>query len=240
MFSLHLISVVIFLLLFVVCCCFFDTKHLNKKGSLELPFATVLNPNVGSNSKGILHHTAMVAKSFALGGVAGAVGATFVYPIDLVKTRMQNQRKLVAALPSSLASAETILYSSSWDCFRKTVRNEGFLGLYRGIGPQLIGVAPEKALKLVVNDVLRSAFSKKSEETKGLDSLNTINLPMEILAGAGFNFFFFFFAFFLFFLFCFVLRCWGFASDCDESSRNCENSSASDGRAKGGCFQGSI
>jgi solute carrier family 25 (mitochondrial aspartate/glutamate transporter), member 12/13 len=51
-----------------------------------------------------------------------------------------------------------------------------------GIGPQLVGVAPEKALKLVVNDLLRSAFSNKAED--GLE-LNTINLPMEILAGAG-------------------------------------------------------
>lgn len=31
-------------------------------------------------------------ENFMLGAVAGAVGATAVYPIDLVKTRMQNQR----------------------------------------------------------------------------------------------------------------------------------------------------
>jgi len=29
---------------------------------------------------------------FTLGSIAGAAGATAVYPIDLVKTRMQNQR----------------------------------------------------------------------------------------------------------------------------------------------------
>lgn len=32
------------------------------------------------------------AYRFTLGSVAGAAGATAVYPIDLVKTRMQNQR----------------------------------------------------------------------------------------------------------------------------------------------------
>ena len=72
--------------------------------------------------------------SFALGSVAGAIGATFVYPIDLVKTRMQNQRKVVGE----------VLYKNSWDCFRKVLKNEGFKGLYRGLGPQLVGVAPEK------------------------------------------------------------------------------------------------
>lgn len=32
------------------------------------------------------------AYRFFLGSIAGACGATVVYPIDLVKTRMQNQR----------------------------------------------------------------------------------------------------------------------------------------------------
>ena len=52
-----------------------------------------------------------------------ATGATAVYPIDLVKTRMQNQR---GSLPGE------IMYKSSIDCFVKVVRNEGVFGLYRG------------------------------------------------------------------------------------------------------------
>ena len=52
-----------------------------------------------------------------------AAGATAVYPIDLVKTRMQNQR---AVLPHER------LYANSLDCFFKVIRNEGPLGLYRG------------------------------------------------------------------------------------------------------------
>ena len=52
-----------------------------------------------------------------------ATGATAVYPIDLVKTRLQNQR-------GSLAGE--VMYRNSFDCFVKVVRGEGFLGLYRG------------------------------------------------------------------------------------------------------------
>ena len=52
-----------------------------------------------------------------------AAGATAVYPIDLVKTRMQNQR---AVLPHER------LYANSFDCFFKVIRNEGPRGLYRG------------------------------------------------------------------------------------------------------------
>jgi solute carrier family 25 aspartate/glutamate transporter 12/13 len=47
---------------------------------------------------------------------------------------MQNQRSTVVG---------QLLYQNSMDCARKIFRNEGFLGFYRGLGPQLIvGVAP--------------------------------------------------------------------------------------------------
>jgi len=84
---------------------------------------------------------------FALGSVAGACGATAVYPIDLVKTRMQNQR--------TGSYIGELMYRNSFDCFKKVVRHEGFTGLYRGLVPQLLGVAPEKAIKLTMNDLAR-------------------------------------------------------------------------------------
>lgn len=101
---------------------------------------------------------------FALGSVAGAFGAFMVYPIDLVKTRMQNQRS---------ANPGQRLYNNSIDCFRKVIRNEGFRGLYSGVLPQLVGVAPEKAIKLTVNDLVRRALGKDGE----------ITLTSEIIAG---------------------------------------------------------
>ncbi|KAL2119524.1 hypothetical protein VTJ04DRAFT_6485 [Mycothermus thermophilus] len=93
------------------------------------------------------------AYNFALGSLAGAFGAFMVYPIDLVKTRMQNQRG---------ADPGQRLYTNSIDCFKKVVRNEGFLGLYSGVGPQLVGVAPEKAIKLTVNDLVRGWLTDKN------------------------------------------------------------------------------
>lgn len=52
-----------------------------------------------------------------------ATGATAVYPIDLVKTRLQNQRGGLAG---------EIMYKNSLDCFWKVLRGEGIVGLYRG------------------------------------------------------------------------------------------------------------
>jgi solute carrier family 25 aspartate/glutamate transporter 12/13 len=91
-----------------------------------------------------------------------------VYPIDLVKTRMQNQRS---------GRVGELLYKNSIDCAKKVVKNEGFKGLYSGVLPQLIGVAPEKAIKLTVNDLVRSHFSNKTT--------GEIWLPHELLAGGA-------------------------------------------------------
>ncbi|XP_014601867.1 PREDICTED: calcium-binding mitochondrial carrier protein Aralar1 isoform X4 [Polistes canadensis] len=91
---------------------------------------------------------------FVLGSIGGAVGATVVYPIDLVKTRLQNQR--------TGSFIGELMYRNSLDCLRKVMRHEGFFGLYRGLLPQLMGVAPEKAIKLTVNDFVRDKFMDKN------------------------------------------------------------------------------
>ncbi|KAH8891398.1 mitochondrial carrier [Thozetella sp. PMI_491] len=103
-------------------------------------------------SQQVLHRIFESSYNFMLGSVAGAFGAFMVYPIDLVKTRMQNQRG---------ASPGQRLYTNSIDCFRKVIRNEGVRGLYSGVLPQLVGVAPEKAIKLTVNDLARKYFTDK-------------------------------------------------------------------------------
>ncbi|KAI0094463.1 mitochondrial carrier [Irpex rosettiformis] len=123
-------------------------------------------PIEASTTMHIVHGVAHSIYNFALGGIAGAFGATIVYPIDLVKTRMQNQRSTVVG---------QLLYKNSMDCVRKVLHNEGFLGFYRGLGPQLIGVAPEKAIKLTVNDFVRS---------RAMDpETGRIKLRWELLAG---------------------------------------------------------
>ncbi|PRD32489.1 UNVERIFIED_CONTAM: aralar1 [Trichonephila clavipes] len=75
---------------------------------------------------------------FVLGSIAGAAGATVVYPIDLVKTRMQNQR--------TGSYIGELMYRNSFDCAKKVIRHEGFTGLYRGLIPQLVGAGASQVM----------------------------------------------------------------------------------------------
>lgn len=101
------------------------------------------------------------------GSIAGIVGVTCVFPIDLVKTRLQNQQVGPGVKP---------LYNNIFDCASKTFRNEGFFGMYRGSGVNLLLITPEKVIKLVGNDFFRHIL--KNEK-------NQLTLPREILAGGG-------------------------------------------------------
>ncbi|KAI4290097.1 MAG: hypothetical protein L6R35_000617 [Caloplaca aegaea] len=134
--------------------------------ALGLETGTAAAEHAVSRTKSILHSVLESVHHFGLGSIAGAFGAFVVYPIDLVKTRMQNQRS---------KRVGEMLYKNSVDCAKKVVKNEGFRGLYSGVLPQLVGVAPEKAIKLTVNDLIRGHFTEKNS--------NKIWWPHELLAG---------------------------------------------------------
>ncbi|XP_019712956.1 solute carrier family 25 member 55a isoform X1 [Hippocampus comes] len=98
------------------------------------------------------------------GGIAGIVGVTCVFPIDLAKTRLQNQRQ------------GQQVYKSMMDCLVKTVRSEGYFGMYRGAAVNLTLVTPEKAIKLAANDFFRHHFAKNGQG---------LSVFKEMLAGCG-------------------------------------------------------
>ncbi|XP_053280724.1 mitochondrial glutamate carrier 1 [Pleuronectes platessa] len=113
------------------------------------------------------------------GGIAGMVGVTCVFPIDLAKTRLQNQR------------SGQQLYKNMMDCLIKTVKSEGFFGMYRGAAVNLTLVTPEKAIKLAANDFFRQQLSKDSGKLTVIREMLagccagmcqvTITSPMEML-----------------------------------------------------------
>ena len=53
---------------------------------------------------------------FGLGVVAGIAGTLVVYPIDSVKTRVQNQRNFHGSVAKA---TDTLLYNGYLDCAKK-------------------------------------------------------------------------------------------------------------------------
>nr|XP_054751730.1 electrogenic aspartate/glutamate antiporter SLC25A13, mitochondrial-like [Lytechinus pictus] len=146
-------------ILFHICCLEESVGRVTFEDLVKItPPTDVISKLQVSQPKEKVERTALLSVfesmyRFTLGAIAGATGATAVYPIDLVKTRMQNQR--------SGQMVGELMYKNSFDCFKKVIRHEGLFGLYRGLPPQLIGVAPEKAIKLTMNDFMRDKVRRK-------------------------------------------------------------------------------
>jgi ornithine carrier protein len=71
-------------------------------------------------------------KDVVCGSIAGVVGKYIEYPFDTVKVRLQSQ-------PHHLP----LQYTGPLDCFTKSLQQDGFRGIYRGISAPLVGAAVE-------------------------------------------------------------------------------------------------
>uniref|UniRef100_A0A673YI33 Solute carrier family 25 member 12 n=1 Tax=Salmo trutta TaxID=8032 RepID=A0A673YI33_SALTR len=84
-----------------------------EEGALPYHLAEIQRQQAhGDPHRSVLLQAAESAYRFGLGALAGATGATAVYPIDLVKTRMQNQR-------STSSFVGELMYKNSFDCAKK-------------------------------------------------------------------------------------------------------------------------
>jgi len=110
-----------------------------------------------TNSTNLTLTAAPAPQQFALlpkiinGGIAGVIGVSCVFPLDLVKTRLQNQK---------VGPNGEKMYSSMLDCFKKTYRAEGYFGMYRGSAVNILLITPEKAIKLAANDYFRHKLTR--------------------------------------------------------------------------------
>lgn len=71
----------------------------------------------------------------AAGAISGAVAQTCTYPFDVLRRRFQ----------INTMSGMGYKYKSIWDAIRVIVTQEGVRGLYKGIVPNLLKVAPSMA-----------------------------------------------------------------------------------------------
>lgn len=78
----------------------------------------------------------------AIGGFSGAFGASAVYPLNVLRTRLQSQ--------GTVQHPKT--YTGIVDVTRQTLKGEGLRGLFRGLTPNLLKVVPAVSITYVVYD----------------------------------------------------------------------------------------
>ncbi|KAE8555540.1 hypothetical protein TMatcc_002796 [Talaromyces marneffei ATCC 18224] len=76
----------------------------------------------------------------AIGAFSGALGASFVYPLNVLRTRLQAQGTVL----------HPTTYNGIIDVTRTTYRTEGFRGFYKGITPNMLKVAPAVSISYIV------------------------------------------------------------------------------------------
>lgn len=82
----------------------------------------------------------------SLGAISGTFGATMVYPINLLRTRLQAQGTY----------AHPYRYDGFKDVLTKTLRREGVPGLYKGLIPNLAKVAPAVSISYFMYENLKN------------------------------------------------------------------------------------
>ncbi|KAH8431790.1 putative peroxisomal carrier protein [Aspergillus melleus] len=116
--------------------------------------------------------------------VAGATGAVLanaiVYPLDLVKTKLQVQVKSAADSKDGQANEEQ--YKSTLDAINKIMEREGIEGLYSGIAGSLLGVASTNFAYFYWYSVVRTLYMASNKVPKPPGT--AIELSLGAVAGA--------------------------------------------------------
>jgi len=88
-----------------------------------------------------------IPRKLSCGALAGSISQTLTYPFDVLRRKMQ-----VTGMTSGPLEQK---YSGAFDALRSILRNEGIAGLYRGIWPNLLKVAPSIATSFFTYELVK-------------------------------------------------------------------------------------
>ncbi|KAL9397308.1 hypothetical protein Peur_011561 [Populus x canadensis] len=92
------------------------------------------------------------------GAAAGVIAATFVCPLDVIKTRFQ-----VHGLPKLDVAANSFKGSLIVSSLEQIFRREGLRGMYRGLAPTVLALLPNWAVYFTIYEQLKSFLCSNDE-----------------------------------------------------------------------------
>lgn len=106
---------------------------------------------------------------FVAGGIAGMAGAVVTSPLDVIKTRMQSD---MIAKPASRGAAIGTAGTKNrlgvtMGVIADIYRTEGWRALFRGLGPNLAGVVPARAVNFFTYGVSKQFYASILHDRAG-------------------------------------------------------------------------
>ncbi|KAK9131232.1 hypothetical protein Sjap_011719 [Stephania japonica] len=100
------------------------------------------------------------------GSAAGGTAVLCTYPLDLARTKLAYQ---VTGKRTSFGNGISIhtqtAYNGLKDVFMKVYKEGGVRGLYRGVGPTLVGILPYAGLKFYVYEELKRRVPEEHQKS---------------------------------------------------------------------------
>ncbi|KAK9365486.1 mitochondrial carrier domain-containing protein [Lipomyces kononenkoae] len=115
---------------------------------------------------------------YALSGATGAILAnTLVYPLDIIKTKLQVQKKHGPSdVENGVIKRDDDYYEGTLDAFLKIYRKRGPVALYDGLPGALLGVASTNFAYFYWYGFLRNSYQKK---------FRNMSIATELVIGAA-------------------------------------------------------
>ncbi|KAJ3088682.1 hypothetical protein HK102_008198 [Quaeritorhiza haematococci] len=126
---------------------------------------------------------------FLYGAIAGIAGKIIEFPFDTIKVRLQTQPirlpEQVSVTTSTPHITPPAAFSGTLDCLLKTVRNEGFFGLYKGLASPLVGSILENSILFATYGFTQQLIRSVSGRTASATG-EEVELSMGEICAAGF------------------------------------------------------
>lgn len=142
----------------------------DEKGS---NFREAAQPEVG-NEASQTDHLPIVKPwvHFVAGGIGGMAGAVVTCPFDLVKTRLQSD--VYQSIYKSKVTSQTIAgfrpgayvvnaathFKETFGILGNVYQKEGFKSLFKGLGPNLVGVIPARSINFFTYGTTKDLYSR--------------------------------------------------------------------------------
>ncbi|CAN1162643.1 Mitochondrial carrier protein CoAc1 [Linum perenne] len=99
------------------------------------------------------------------GSIAGGTAVLCTYPLDLARTKLAYQVVDKRSLNYSVKGSRAAHYSGIKDVMTSVYAEGGIRGLYRGVGPTLIGILPYAGLKFYIYEELKRHVPEEQQKS---------------------------------------------------------------------------